>query len=84
MLGVPVVAADTDAEAALLATSLQQSFVNLRRGMPGMLPPPSADAVLSFSSFGARTNRGVAESGDHRFAAHRTRRSRAFYFRHRG
>jgi luciferase family oxidoreductase group 1 len=42
MLGFTVIAADTDAEAALLFTSLQQAFVNLRSGRPGRLPPPSA------------------------------------------
>jgi alkanesulfonate monooxygenase SsuD/methylene tetrahydromethanopterin reductase-like flavin-dependent oxidoreductase (luciferase family) len=40
MLGVNVFAADTDAEAARLFTSLQQAFVNLRRGQPGPLLPP--------------------------------------------
>jgi luciferase family oxidoreductase group 1 len=40
MLGVNVFAADTDAEARLLFTSLQQAFVNLRTGRPGLLPPP--------------------------------------------
>jgi luciferase family oxidoreductase group 1 len=40
MLGVNVVAAATDEEAGLLLTSLQQAFVNLRRGRPGPLPPP--------------------------------------------
>ncbi|HYZ34761.1 MAG TPA: LLM class flavin-dependent oxidoreductase [Crenalkalicoccus sp.] len=40
MLGVNVFAADTDAEARRLFTSLQQSFLNLRRGRPGKLPPP--------------------------------------------
>ncbi|HJT11263.1 MAG TPA: LLM class flavin-dependent oxidoreductase [Dongiaceae bacterium] len=43
MLGVNVIAAETDAEAARLFTSLQQSFVNLRRGQPGRLPPPTDD-----------------------------------------
>jgi len=42
MLGFNVFAADTDEEAALLFTSLQQAFVNLRRGAPGRLPPPAA------------------------------------------
>jgi luciferase family oxidoreductase group 1 len=41
MLGVNVVAADTDEEAALLLTSLQQAFVNLRSGNPTRLPPPA-------------------------------------------
>jgi luciferase family oxidoreductase group 1 len=40
MLGFNVFAADTDAEAAVLATSMQQAFVNLRRGRPTPLPPP--------------------------------------------
>ena len=40
MAAIGVVAADTDAAAARLATSLQQSFVLLRRGSPGPLPPP--------------------------------------------
>jgi luciferase family oxidoreductase group 1 len=42
MVGLNVVAADTDEEAAFLFTSLQQAFVNLRLGRPGPLPPPSA------------------------------------------
>jgi luciferase family oxidoreductase group 1 len=40
MLGVNVFAAETDAEARLLFSSLQQAFLNLRRGRPGKLPPP--------------------------------------------
>jgi luciferase family oxidoreductase group 1 len=40
MLGFNVFAADTDDEAGVLATSMQQSFVNLRSGRPGRLPPP--------------------------------------------
>jgi len=43
MLGFNVFAADTDAEAQLLATSMQQAFVNLRSGRPGQLPPPVAN-----------------------------------------
>ncbi len=43
MLGLNVVAANTDAEAKFLFTSLQQAFVNLRTGNPGPLPPPVAD-----------------------------------------
>ena len=42
MLGFNVFAADTDEEAGVLFTSLQQAFVNLRRGRPGRLPPPAA------------------------------------------
>ena len=40
MAAIGVFAVDTDAEATFLFTSLQQSFVNLRRGTPGLLPPP--------------------------------------------
>jgi len=40
MLGLNVIAADTDEEAHLLFSSLQQAFVNLRSGRPGKLPPP--------------------------------------------
>jgi len=40
MACIAVVAADRDAEAHRLFTSLQQSFVNLRRGRPAPLPPP--------------------------------------------
>lgn len=40
MLGFNVFAADTDEEARLLATSAQQSFLNLRAGRPSRLPPP--------------------------------------------
>jgi luciferase family oxidoreductase group 1 len=40
MLGVNVCAAETDAQAVRLFTSMQQQFVNLQRGMPGPLPPP--------------------------------------------
>ena len=40
MLGVNMVAADTDEEAIYLASSVKQAFVNLRSGRPSMLPPP--------------------------------------------
>ena len=40
MVGVNVIAADTDDEARRLFTSLQQAFVNIRRGQPAPLPPP--------------------------------------------
>jgi luciferase family oxidoreductase group 1 len=37
---INVFAAETDAEALRLFTSLQQAFVNLRRNQPGLLQPP--------------------------------------------
>lgn len=43
MLGLNVVAADTDAQARFLFTSHQQQFVALRRGRPGQFPPPVAE-----------------------------------------
>src|ERR1700719_3107018 len=67
MLGFNIFAADSDAEARLLATSMQQAFVNLRSGRPGQLPPPvegyanqlppdagaMLDEVLSASAIGS-------------------------------
>jgi luciferase family oxidoreductase group 1 len=43
MLGIHLVAADTDAEARLLWTSTVKGFVQLRQGNPGRLPPPDRD-----------------------------------------
>ena len=43
MLGFNVFAADSDLEAEDLATSMQQSFVNLRTGHPARFPPPVRD-----------------------------------------
>lgn len=43
MLGVNVVAAETDAEARFLASSGRQSFTSLRSGRPIQLPPPSLE-----------------------------------------
>ncbi|WP_414661914.1 LLM class flavin-dependent oxidoreductase [Horticoccus sp. 23ND18S-11] len=43
MACIGVFAAATDAEAVRLFTSQQQSFLNLRRGQPGALPPPVDD-----------------------------------------
>jgi len=40
MAGFNVFAADSEAEARRLFTSVQQQFVRLRRGRPGPLPPP--------------------------------------------
>jgi alkanesulfonate monooxygenase SsuD/methylene tetrahydromethanopterin reductase-like flavin-dependent oxidoreductase (luciferase family) len=68
MLGFNIFAADSDAQARLLSTSMQQAFVNLRSGRPGQLPPPMADYesqlapaaramladVLSCSAIGSR------------------------------
>ncbi|HJR13176.1 MAG TPA: LLM class flavin-dependent oxidoreductase [Rhodanobacteraceae bacterium] len=54
MLGYNVFAADTDGEAHYLATSWQQSFVNLRSGHPGRLPPPVEGYVESLAPQGRK------------------------------
>jgi luciferase family oxidoreductase group 1 len=43
MLGFNVFAAESEDEARLLATSVQQAFVNLYVGRPSELPPPQRD-----------------------------------------
>jgi luciferase family oxidoreductase group 1 len=43
MIGVNVVAADTDEEARHLFTTVQQAFTNLARGRPGRQKPPIKD-----------------------------------------
>lgn len=67
MLGFNVFAAETDARARSIATSMQQAFVNLRSGRPSQLPPPlegydqqlpasakaMLDEVLSCSAIGS-------------------------------
>jgi luciferase family oxidoreductase group 1 len=47
MLGFNVIAADTDADAHRLASSMQQAFVNVRTGRPTRLPPPREDYLKS-------------------------------------
>lgn len=49
MAGVNVFAAETDAEAQRLITSLKQQFINLRRGEPGPLQPPLDPANVPWS-----------------------------------
>ena len=67
MIVANVFAADSDAEARRLFTSVEQAFVNLRRGQPGQLPAPletderpwtayeqeNVDHALAFSFVGA-------------------------------
>ena len=49
MIGVNVIAADTDAEARRLFTSAQQSFTNIFRGTRGRLQPPIDDIETYWS-----------------------------------
>ena len=48
MVGVMGVAADTDAEAAYLYTSMQQSFANLRRNVRTPFPRPDPEKVAAY------------------------------------
>lgn len=50
MLGYNVFAADTDEQAQVLATSMQQAFVNLRTGRPSKLQPPVPGYLESLPS----------------------------------
>jgi luciferase family oxidoreductase group 1 len=52
MLGINIFAADTDAAARRLFSSLQQAFLNLRRGRPGKLPPPVDDLEAQVDRYG--------------------------------
>jgi len=54
MAGFNVFAAESDAEAELLASSQQQAFVALRTGNPRQLPPPVAGYRESLGPQGAR------------------------------
>jgi len=49
MVGVNVIAAETDAEARRLFTSAQQAFTNIFRGTRGQLPPPIDDIETYWS-----------------------------------
>ena len=57
MLGFNVIAADTEEEARYLFTSIQQAFLNLRRGRPAQLPPP----VAGFGETMTPAERGMLE-----------------------
>ena len=47
MVGINVVAADTDEQAAVLFTSIQQRFLGMQRGVRGPLPRPIDPAVMN-------------------------------------
>jgi luciferase family oxidoreductase group 1 len=51
MLGVNVFASESEAEARRLFTSLQQAFINLRRGRPGPLKPPAEGFEATLAPF---------------------------------
>ena len=47
MVGVPVLVAESDEQAEFLATTPIQMFLNLIRGVPGPLPPPTRNLEWS-------------------------------------
>ena len=49
MVGVNIIAADTDAEARRLATTQQMSFTNMIRGTRGLSQPPIDDIETYWS-----------------------------------
>ena len=53
MLGVNIVAADTDEEARFLASSGREAFTSLRAGTPIQLPPPSREWEKEVVAFDA-------------------------------
>ena len=61
MMGISIVAADTDEKAQWLATSLHQQFLAIGKGMPTQFKPPidDVDAVWSLSD-----KASVAKMGD--------------------
>ena len=63
MMGINIVTADTDAEAACLFTSLQQRFLGMQRGQRGLLPRPvESMAGLWNAAEQAGVERMLAES----------------------
>lgn len=67
MVCVNVVAADSDRDARFLFTSMQQQFINLRRGTPGPLPAPVEDMDAFWSpaeQFGVEQTLRLSIVGD--------------------
>lgn len=50
MVGYNVFAADTDEEAMLMASSAQQSFLNMRKGKPSKLPTPKKNFYVNLGA----------------------------------
>jgi luciferase family oxidoreductase group 1 len=59
MLGVNIVAADTDAAARFLGSSGRQAFTSLRAGTPIQLPPPSREWEKAIEPFDPSTIEGA-------------------------
>lgn len=50
MMGISLITADTDEEAHYLATSMQQQFINLRKGAPTQFTAPIKDTSKTWSA----------------------------------
>ena len=61
MAAFNIIAGDTDEEAEFLASSMQQSFVRLRTGNPGQMPPPIAGYKATLPTQHAAILDGVLE-----------------------
>lgn len=61
MAAMNVIAADTQEEADMLSTSIMQSFVRLRSGTPGKMPPPVKDYLDTLPPAHASILNGVLE-----------------------
>ena len=75
MVGIPILVADSDEQAQFLATTPIQMFLNLIRGVPGPLPPPTKslqwtpeERQMVAAKFGAAIF-GAPESGAARLNA---------------
>jgi len=67
MVCINIVAADSERDARFLFTSMQQQFINLRRGKPGPLPPPveNIDSLWSSSEqYGVQQALSMSIVGD--------------------
>lgn len=51
MMGVNLIAADTDEKARYLATSMQQQFLNIRQGVTTRFKPPITDITTAWSPY---------------------------------
>jgi alkanesulfonate monooxygenase SsuD/methylene tetrahydromethanopterin reductase-like flavin-dependent oxidoreductase (luciferase family) len=63
MVGVNIIAAETDAEAKRLATTQQMSFANIFRGARGLSQPP-IDDIETYEGAGEMLARSIVGSRD--------------------
>jgi len=83
MLGFNVFAAATDEEARFRATSMQQAFINLRRGRPAQLPVPVEGYADRIGPEERALLDDVLSCSDHWFAGGCASSAAQFYRPHR-